>query len=56
MAGDMTSELICPNCSKEARFVEVYGPADDFFLKCELCGKPTDEAELALAQEEGVIQ
>lgn len=52
----MTSELICPNCSQEKRFVEVYGPNDDFCLRCTGCGKCTDEAELALAQEEGTIQ
>ncbi len=53
----MTSELTCPNCASEARFREVYGPDDSMHLECTLCGKPTDELELALAQEpEGAIQ
>ena len=46
----MTSELTCPNCNREARFREVYGPDDSLHLECTLCGKPTDDAELALAQ------
>ncbi len=47
----MTSELICPSCDREARFREVYGPDDSMHLECTLCGKPTNELELALAQE-----
>ncbi len=47
----MTSELICPNCNREARFREVYGPGDSLHLECTICGAATDDAELALAQE-----
>ncbi len=47
----MTSELICPNCAREAGFIEVYGPGDEMHLECDLCGTLTDDAELALAQE-----
>lgn len=47
----MTSELTCPNCGESARFDERYGPQDEIWLVCTLCGKPTDEKELAAAQE-----
>ncbi len=46
----MTSELTCPNCAREARFREVFGPDDEMHLECTICGAATDDAELALAQ------
>jgi hypothetical protein len=53
----VTGELTCPNCGKPARFDERYGPGDAVWIVCMLCGKPTDDLELALAQEpEGLIQ
>lgn len=48
----MTGELICPNCGDEARFDERYGPDDQIWLVCMACGKPTDDKELAQANEE----
>ncbi len=43
--------MICPNCSRDADFREVYGPDDSMHLECMACGAPTDDRELALAQE-----
>lgn len=49
--------MTCPNCNRDADFREVYGPDDAMHLVCSLCGAPTDDTELALAQEpEGAVR
>jgi len=47
----MTSPLTCPNCGRKTSFREIYGPGDQVWLQCSACGAPTDDAELAAAQE-----
>ncbi len=48
----MTAPLKCPLCDCTARFREMYGPGEETWLECNVCGGKTDDLELQLANTE----